>query len=110
MYYFSIFIEPIYSYFSQYVGWTLCFQHNLTGAASKVSKRNIEYKVDKDTWHFAVLYHQVEDVNSYNFVRLYYTSKKNDDNYTFEYKDIKLPGTTWINSIALEKDSLIFSR
>ncbi|CAO3652283.1 unnamed protein product [Mucor hiemalis] len=91
-------------------GWTLCFQHNLVGAVSKVSKRNIENKVDKDTWHFAVLYHQIEDVNSYNYIRLYYTSKKSDNDYTFEYKDIKLPGTTWINSIALEKDSLIFSR
>jgi hypothetical protein len=86
-----------------FVGWEPCFEHKLRGQVTKVSNRKGSSL--KDTWHFAVLYHQVVNDNSFHFVRLYYTV-----NQAFEYKDIKLPGTIWVDSISLEKDSLIFSR
>lgn len=86
------------------VGWEPCFEHKLKGHISKVSERKGSIKADM-TWHFGVLYHQVENEHSYHFVRLYYTV-----DHTFEYKDIKLPGTIWVDSISLEADSILFSR
>ncbi|GAA5814958.1 hypothetical protein MFLAVUS_008461 [Mucor flavus] len=85
-------------------GWVLCFEHKLRGHVSKVSVRAGEGL--ENTWQFAVLHHQVDNDSSYHFVRLYYTV----DNDSFEYKDIKLPGSIWVNAISLEKESLIFSR
>ena len=91
------------------LGWVECFEHELRGHISQVSQRTMNSMMDKDTWHFAVLYHQVEDVDIHHFVRVYYTST-DERGSLFEYKDIKLPGTTWINAISLEKDSLMYSR
>lgn len=91
------------------VGWTKCFEHSLNGHISQISQRTIENSFSEDTWHFAVLYHQVDDVDSYHIVRVYY-AVQSESGYSFEYKDVKLPGTTWINAISLEKDSLLFSR
>jgi hypothetical protein len=53
---------------------------------------------------FAILYHQIHDDRSHHYVRIYYHTDK------FEYKDILLPGTIWVNAISLEQDSLLFSR
>jgi hypothetical protein len=30
--------------------------------------------------------------------------------YSFEYKDLKLPGNTMVNAISLEQDSILYSR
>ncbi|KAG2206812.1 hypothetical protein INT47_007568 [Mucor saturninus] len=81
-------------------GWEPCFEHTLRGQISKVSERK-----NSTTWHFGVLYHHVENDHSFHFVRVYYTV-----DHVFEYKDIKLPGTIWVDSISLEYDSIIFSR
>lgn len=59
---------------------------------------------------FAVLYHQIEDDSSYHFARVYYTTVENGDQVVFEYKDIQLPGTTWVDEISLENSSLLYSR
>ncbi|KAL9537844.1 hypothetical protein MBANPS3_011413 [Mucor bainieri] len=89
-------------------GWTPCFEHALTGPVSKVSVRNSP-DTDIQT-QFAVLYHQVEDDNSYHFARIYYTTAKDRGSVDFEYKDIQLPGTTWVDAISLENSSLLYSR
>lgn len=94
-------------------GWTPCFQHTLKGPVSKLSikKKSKEKEEIENPWQFAVLYHQVQDDQSYHYVRIYYTIQQQDSgDVRFEYKDIKLPGTIWVNAISLEKDSLIFSR
>ncbi|KAI7900321.1 uncharacterized protein BX663DRAFT_518264 [Cokeromyces recurvatus] len=86
--------------------WTPCFEHVFKGPISQISTRNIPIIEKKQQMQFAVLYHQVDNDNSYHYVRIYYTTEEN----SFEYKDIRLPGTTWVDAISLEKDSLIFSR
>ncbi|CEP13798.1 hypothetical protein [Parasitella parasitica] len=88
-------------------GWAPCFEHALKGSASKVSTRS-NYNRDSQT-QFAVLYHQIEDDNLYHYVRVYYTTF-DEDKVTFEYKDIQLPGTTWVDEISLENSSLLYSR
>ncbi|OAD06234.1 hypothetical protein MUCCIDRAFT_155272, partial [Mucor lusitanicus CBS 277.49] len=89
-------------------GWTPCFEHALTGPVSKVSIRNSH---DRDIQtQFAVLYHQIEDDNSYHFARVYYTTAEDGKQVAFEYKDIQLPGTTWVDEISLENSSLLYSR
>lgn len=89
-------------------GWTPCFEHALTGPVSKVSIRNSRVR-DIQT-QFAVLYHQIEDDNSLHFARVYYTTAQAGEQVAFEYKDIQLPGTTWVDGISLENSSLLYSR
>lgn len=89
-----------------FLGWTTCFEHELKGPITKISEKN-SYE-DSQT-QFAILYHQVENDNSLHYVRIYYTTT-NEEGNGFKYKDILLPGSTWINAISLENDSLIYSR
>ncbi|KAI8387319.1 hypothetical protein BD560DRAFT_382098 [Blakeslea trispora] len=89
-------------------GWTLCFEHELKGHISQIASKNNDYALSEQT-QFAVLYHQIDKDNSYHYVRIYYTEGQ-DFSTTFKSKDIKLPGTTWVDSISLENDSLLFSR
>lgn len=84
-----------------------CFEHELQGPISKVSTRN-SHSEESQT-QFAVLYHKIENDNSYHYVRIYYTTFDKDQ-IAFEYKDIQLPGTTWIDEISLENSSLLYSR
>ncbi|KAI8372580.1 hypothetical protein EDC96DRAFT_499874 [Choanephora cucurbitarum] len=88
-------------------GWTLCFEHELKGHISQIANKNNDDTLPVQT-QFAVLYHQIDKDNSYHYVRIYYTEGQDDS--TFKFRDIKLPGTIWVDSISLEKDSLLFSR
>lgn len=91
-----------------FIGWTTCFEHELKGPITKIAERNNHDNNENQT-QFAILYHKVDNDNSLHYVRIYYTTTI-DDKTTFEYKDILLPGTTWINAISLENNSIIYSR
>ncbi|KAI8636728.1 hypothetical protein BD408DRAFT_396917 [Parasitella parasitica] len=87
--------------------WIPCFEHTLKGPVSKVSIRNSHNEGSQT--QFAVLYHEIEDDSSYHYVRVYYTTV-DENQVTFEYKDIQFPGTTWVEEISLENSSLLYSR
>ncbi|RCH79785.1 hypothetical protein CU098_001823, partial [Rhizopus stolonifer] len=76
--------------------WTESFFHTLDGQISGVSQRGQEV---------LVLYHVIEEDRVRHRVRLYYPKEN-----VFEYTDMLLPGSTWIDSISLQEDSIILSR
>ncbi|CAO3599202.1 unnamed protein product [Absidia cylindrospora] len=53
----------------------------------------------------------VDNESSRYYVRVYYdSSSTNTQQHALEYKDLLLPGTTWIKSFVLENDFIIYSR
>ncbi|KAG1465086.1 hypothetical protein G6F55_001356 [Rhizopus delemar] len=76
--------------------WSEVRFDTLDGQISCVSQRGQDY---------VVLYHVIQNDTVMHYARLYYTRKNK-----FEYKDIQLPGSTWINSISLQDNSFIISR
>lgn len=82
------------------------FEHELDGAISKLS----EAPYDNDSLKFAVMYHVVENETVKHYVRLYYVTHQDGQPPVFEYKNVLLPGSTWILSFTLEKDSILYSR
>ncbi|KAI8982139.1 hypothetical protein BDF20DRAFT_865145 [Mycotypha africana] len=91
--------------------WIPCFEHELNGPISRVSVRNNH--AQKLQTQFATLYHEVQDDSSFHYIRIYYTTAEDlddEDDIRFEYKDIQLPGSTFVNSFSLQNDSIIFSR
>lgn len=86
------------------IEWTLVWEHVLAGPITKVSGPP---STNRSSLQFAVLYHTVDDESTRYYVRVYYLVKELG---SFEYKDLVLPGTTWIKSFALETNRIIFSR
>ncbi|CEG78828.1 hypothetical protein RMATCC62417_13372 [Rhizopus microsporus] len=78
--------------------WSPSLRHDLPGQISSVTERGQD---------FLILYHVVQDDFVSHYARLYYPS---NDTGQYEYKDIMLPGSTWINSVTLHEDSILFSR
>lgn len=87
-----------------HIEWTLVWEHVLAGPITKVSGPP---STNHSSLQFAVLYHTVDNESTRYYVRVYYLVKELG---SFEYKDLVLPGTTWIKSFALETDRIIFSR
>ncbi|ORZ18159.1 hypothetical protein BCR42DRAFT_413271 [Absidia repens] len=88
--------------------WTLLWEHTLRGPISKISGPP---STDDSALKFAVLYNTVDNESSRYYVRVYYYSSSiNTQQHTMEYKDLLLPGTTWIKSFVLENDFIIYSR
>ncbi|KAL9543741.1 hypothetical protein MBANPS3_007966 [Mucor bainieri] len=87
--------------------WEDCFNHLLSGPITIVSKS----PEGSDSVQFAVLFHILEKDRVKHFVRVYYLANDNDGvAIKFEYKDVLMPGSTKINAISLEQDSILFSR
>ncbi|KAI8341868.1 hypothetical protein BC941DRAFT_414707 [Chlamydoabsidia padenii] len=84
--------------------WTTVWEHALTGPITKVSGPP---STRHSPLQFALLYHTVENEFTRYYIRVYYLSKELG---SFEYKDLVLPGTTWVKSFTLENDRIIFSR
>ncbi|KAI8371551.1 uncharacterized protein BYT42DRAFT_580668 [Radiomyces spectabilis] len=84
--------------------WTSVFEHQLAGPISFVSDHGIP---DLESKPFGVLYYTIKQDIPRFYVRLYYLSLAQ---MTFEYKDLLLPGSSWINAFTLEKDSILYSR
>ncbi|KAI9254507.1 hypothetical protein BDA99DRAFT_562612 [Phascolomyces articulosus] len=83
--------------------WTKLFQHKLQGPISKIShapspQREIQ---------FAVMYHKLNNEDPQHIIRVYYLSPGAN---TMQYKDLIMPGTTWIKTFTLEQDSILFAR
>ncbi|KAI9496524.1 hypothetical protein BDB00DRAFT_809201 [Zychaea mexicana] len=87
-------------------GWVRMFEHRLPGAISKVSIATPS-ESGPDDIQFGILYHVIEDETSKHYVRIYYAT---DDNPAFQYKDILMPGTTWISAFSLERNEILYSR
>ncbi|CAO3628658.1 unnamed protein product [Cunninghamella echinulata] len=83
--------------------WKQTFEHTLRGHITKVSGPP---NTKESSLQFAVLYYIVENESPCYFIRVYYISNE----LNFEYKDLVLPGTTWIKSFTLEADSILISR
>ncbi|KAI7899728.1 uncharacterized protein BX663DRAFT_520223 [Cokeromyces recurvatus] len=81
--------------------WEICFKHVLDGPITKFSKS----AEDDGPVQFGVLYHKLEEDHIRHYVRVYYIS-----NMKYEYKNAILPGTTKINAISIEQDSILYSR
>ncbi|KAG0187913.1 hypothetical protein DFQ28_005685 [Apophysomyces sp. BC1034] len=91
-----------------YEEWTETFDDRLHGPISKVSWSALS-NIDSSL-QLAVLYHVLDGEELTHYARVYYAI--NDDDNTipvFKYKDVRLPGSTWINALTLEKDSILFS-
>ncbi|KAI8081784.1 uncharacterized protein BX664DRAFT_388710 [Halteromyces radiatus] len=84
--------------------WTNVLEHTLRGHITKISGPP---SATDSPLQFAVLYHTVENETPRYYTRVYYLA---NDTGSFEYKDLVFPGTTWIKSFVIEKDSIIFSR
>lgn len=84
----------------------MCFKHLLSGPITKISKS----PEDSESLQFAILYHTYKDDNIEHIVRVYYIAVDQTGHHNFEYKDLKLPGSTMINAISLEQDSILYSR
>ncbi|KAL0084326.1 hypothetical protein J3Q64DRAFT_1747085 [Phycomyces blakesleeanus] len=93
-------------------GWVETFKHQLRGPISSISVvPPSEIADEANELVFAVLYHALEDEEAQHFVRVYYLPKLTATHIpTFEYKDILLPGNTWVNAFSLEHHSILFSR
>lgn len=91
-------------------GWTQTFQHDLPGAISKVS-RAVTTQDGSNLVQFGVMYHVVDNETTRHYVRIYYL-RDGDDGVSplFEYKDVRMPGTTWINAFSLEENGILFAR
>ncbi|KAI9310858.1 hypothetical protein BX666DRAFT_2032570 [Dichotomocladium elegans] len=89
----------------EHQGWALVFQHELPGAISKVSKSLGSRNGEPNPIQFGAIYHVVENETSRHYARIYYMVEDK-----FEYKDLRLPGSTWVNAFSLEKDELLVSR
>ncbi|KAI9267329.1 hypothetical protein BY458DRAFT_207021 [Sporodiniella umbellata] len=76
--------------------WTESFFHTLDGQISSVSQREQD---------ILVLYHVVQDDTVKHYARIY-----SHEQNKYRHTDILLPGSTWIDSIRLEKDSILLSR
>jgi hypothetical protein len=61
---------------------------------------------DESPLQFATLYHVVSGENTQHYVRVYYIVEGD----SFEYKDVLLPGSTWIESFSLENDTIMLAR
>ncbi|KAI9004815.1 hypothetical protein CLU79DRAFT_782702 [Phycomyces nitens] len=93
-------------------GWTETFKHQLRGPISSISVvPPSEIVGEENELIFGVLYHVLEDEEAQHYVRVYYIPKLTTTHIpNFEYKDILLPGNTWVNSFSLEHHSILFSR
>lgn len=77
------------------------FHQELVGPISSVSRLS-----DPSTpFQFGVLYHTLTDEHVHHDVRLFYIA---DNQMT--YKDIRLPGSTWISAFAVEKNAILYKR
>ncbi|CAO3595031.1 unnamed protein product [Absidia cylindrospora] len=84
--------------------WTTLWEHTIDGPITKISGPP---STNHSTLQFAVLYHTVEDESTRYYVRVYYISNENE---SFEYKTLILPGTTWIKSFVLESNCILLQR
>ncbi|KAG2221042.1 hypothetical protein INT45_009291 [Circinella minor] len=89
--------------------WMQTFEHKLPGAISKVSMATPSEN-EPNQIQFGVMYHVVENESSKHYVRIYYAIDNNDDVPVFKYKDILMPGTTWISAFSLERHEILYSR
>ena len=85
------------------------FEHKLPGGISKVSMATPSENESNEI-QFGVMYHVVENESSKHYVRIYYAKDNNDDVPVFQYKDILMPGTTWISAFSLERHEILYSR
>lgn len=85
--------------------WEPLSTHVLDGPISKVSKS----AEGTEPLQFAVLYHVIEDQDIRHCTRVYYFASTNGVT-TSEYKDFMFPGSTMINAISLEQNSILYAR
>ncbi|CAO3614424.1 unnamed protein product [Cunninghamella blakesleeana] len=57
---------------------------------------------------FGVLYNVLSDENIQHWVRIYYTV--DDHSAGLNYKDVLLPGSTWVSAFTLEANAILYSR
>ncbi|KAI8143016.1 hypothetical protein BJV82DRAFT_114237 [Fennellomyces sp. T-0311] len=79
--------------------WTVMFQHDLQGPVSKISH------APPPQLQFALMYHQLDNEDPQHMIRVYYLSPG-----AMHYKDLLMPGTTWIDSFTLENNAILYSR
>lgn len=107
----NICISIIYAYIltissqSTLQEWEPLFTHVLDGPISKVSKS----AEGTEPLQFAVLYHVIEDQDIRHCTRVYYFASTNGV-ITSEYKGFMFPGSTMINAISLEQNSILYAR
>ncbi|KAI8089692.1 uncharacterized protein BX664DRAFT_333657 [Halteromyces radiatus] len=99
------------AYSSSLPNWELMHDHVLNGPISLYSSPGNGGSPTTDL-QFAILYHVLNDDHIQHWIRIYYFS--NDHNAIFpaglEFKDVLLPGSTWISSFSLESNAILYSR
>ncbi|CAO3579292.1 unnamed protein product [Absidia cylindrospora] len=101
--------------------WETTHDHVLNGPISHVSSLGHGYDgvVDNNSLaaglQFGVLYHILDDDRIQHWVRVFYFANTVDGDHSLltrelEFKDILLPGSTWISTFSLESNALLYSR
>lgn len=89
--------------------WVQTFSHELPGAISKIS--DASSTTESKILQFGVMYHKIQDEVARHYIRIYYLREDEHRGMpVFEYKDVRMPGTTFIDAFTLEADSILYSR
>lgn len=85
--------------------WTTTFEHDFQGPISKISRAPPSQ--EQQRLHFGAMYHILDEEDIRHVVRLYYQAASN---MPFLFKDVILPGSSWIDAFTLERDYILYSR
>ncbi|KAI9307807.1 hypothetical protein BJ944DRAFT_261337 [Cunninghamella echinulata] len=61
---------------------------------------------------FGILYNVLRNENIQHWIRIYYTTNelRSDGSAGLDYKDVLLPGSTWVSAFTLEANAILYSR
>jgi hypothetical protein len=96
-------------------GWEEMFQDDVNGRISHVSKYPDQVSDPNAPMksYFSILYQEIEGEDVKNIARVYYLPKPSDGSLEydrFHYKELVIPGSTWISAFDLEDGMFIYSR
>ncbi|CAM0143144.1 unnamed protein product [Umbelopsis sp. WA50703] len=106
--------------------WEELFIHDLNGKISQISKHPDQLSPPSvpGKSYFSVLYQEIDGEHIKHVARVYYLGKSSHKSSlirgaahtetieyrAFDYKDLVLPGTTWISAFSLEDGMLLYVR
>ncbi|KAG2183422.1 hypothetical protein INT43_006428 [Umbelopsis isabellina] len=106
--------------------WEELFVHDVNGKIAHISKHPDQLSPPNvpGKSYFSVLYQEIDGEHMKHVARVYYLGKSSNKSsiipgigYTetieyraFDYKDLVLPGTTWISAFSLEDGMLLYTR
>ncbi|KAJ2964435.1 hypothetical protein NQZ79_g667 [Umbelopsis isabellina] len=106
--------------------WEELFIHDVNGKIAQISKHPDQLSPPNvpGKSYFSVLYQEIDGEHMKHVARVYYLGKSSNKSSiipgfghtetieyrAFDYKDLVLPGTTWISAFSLEDGMLLYTR